>query len=72
MPVTVQADASPPSNAVIPPAAGSAGVTSVYFSTLHSGQVHAVVVSLAVVIAVTVLSLGAYRLLPRAAAPQED
>ena len=50
---------------------GSAGVTSVYFSTLHSGQVHAVVVSLAVVIAVTVLSLGAYRLLPRVAAPQE-
>jgi len=50
---------------------GSAGVTSVYFSTLHSGQVHAVVVSLTVVIAVTVLSLGAYGLLPRAAAPQE-
>jgi EmrB/QacA subfamily drug resistance transporter len=50
---------------------GSAAVTSVYFSALHSGQVHAVAVSLAVVIAVTVLSLGAYRLLPRAAAQQE-
>jgi EmrB/QacA subfamily drug resistance transporter len=50
---------------------GSAAVTSVYFSTLHSGQVHAVAVSLAVVAAVTILSLGAYRLLPRTAAPQE-
>ncbi|MGH3250318.1 MAG: MFS transporter [Trebonia sp.] len=50
---------------------GSAAVTSVYFATLHSGQVHAVSVSLAVVIAVAALCLGAYRLLPRAAAPQE-
>jgi hypothetical protein len=50
---------------------GSAAVTSVYFSTLHSGQIHAASVSLAVVLAVTALCLGAYRLLPRAAAPQE-
>lgn len=50
---------------------GSAAVTSVYFSTLHSGQIHAVSVSLTVVIAITALCLGVYRLLPRAAAPQE-
>ncbi len=50
---------------------GSAAVTSVYFSTLHSGQIRAVSVSLTVVIAITALCLGAYRLLPRAAAPQE-
>jgi EmrB/QacA subfamily drug resistance transporter len=50
---------------------GSAAVTSVYFSTLHSGQIHAVSVSLVVVMAVIALCLGAYRLLPRVAAPQE-
>ena len=50
---------------------GSAAVTSVYFSTLHSGQIHAVSVSLTVVIAITALCLGVYRLLPQAAAPQE-
>jgi hypothetical protein len=50
---------------------GSAAVTSVYFSTLHAGQVHAVSVSLVVVMAVIALCLGAYRLLPRVAAPQE-
>ena len=50
---------------------GSAAVTSVYFSTLRSGQIHAVSVSLTVVIAVIALCLGAYRLLPRAAAPQQ-
>jgi hypothetical protein len=50
---------------------GSAAVTSVYFSTLHSGQAHAVVVTLAVVVAVTAASLAAYRLLPRTAAAQE-
>jgi EmrB/QacA subfamily drug resistance transporter len=50
---------------------GSAAVTSVYFSTLHSGQVHAVTVSLTVVIAITALCLAAYRLLPRTAAAQE-
>lgn len=50
---------------------GSAAVTSVYFSTLHSGQTHAVTVSLTVVIAVIALCLALYRLLPRVAAPQE-
>ena len=50
---------------------GSAAVTSVYFSTLRSGQIHAVSVSLAVVIAITVLCLAAFRLLPRVAAAQE-
>jgi EmrB/QacA subfamily drug resistance transporter len=50
---------------------GSAAVTSVYFSTLHSGQVHAVSVSLIVVIAITGLCLAAFRLLPRIAARQE-
>jgi len=50
---------------------GSAAVTSVYFSTLHSGQVHAVSVSLVVVIAITGLCLATFRLLPRIAARQE-
>jgi EmrB/QacA subfamily drug resistance transporter len=50
---------------------GSAAITSVYFSALHSGQAHAVRVSLTVVIAITVLSLAAFRLLPRQAAPQD-
>jgi EmrB/QacA subfamily drug resistance transporter len=50
---------------------GSAAVTSVYFSTLHSGQVHAVSVSLIIVIAITGLCLAAFRLLPRIAAQQE-
>jgi len=50
---------------------GSAAVTSVYFSSLHSGQIHAVSVSLTVVIAITVLCLAAFRLLPQVAAAQE-
>jgi EmrB/QacA subfamily drug resistance transporter len=50
---------------------GSAAVTSVYFSTLPSGQIHAVSVSLIAVIAIIALCLGVYRLLPRAAARQE-
>jgi len=49
---------------------GSAAVTSVYFSTLHAGQIHAMTVSLIVVTAITALCLGAYRLLPRKAALQ--
>src|SRR5215468_4170237 len=50
---------------------GSAAVTSVYFATLHSGQIHAVSVSLAIVIAITGLCLAAFGLLPRVAAAQE-
>jgi EmrB/QacA subfamily drug resistance transporter len=50
---------------------GSAAVTSVYFSTLHAGQIHAMTVSLIVVFAITALCLGAFPLLPRVAAPQE-
>jgi len=50
---------------------GSAAVTSVYFSTLHVGQIHAMTVSLIVVIAITALCLVAFPLLPRVAAPQE-
>jgi EmrB/QacA subfamily drug resistance transporter len=47
---------------------GSASVTSVYFSTLHAGQAHAVTVSLIVVMAITALCFAASPLLPRAAA----
>jgi hypothetical protein len=50
---------------------GSAAVTSVYFSTLHAGQIHAMMVSLIVVIAITALCLAIFRLLPRMAALQE-
>jgi hypothetical protein len=49
---------------------GSAAVTTVYFSALQAGQIHALTVSLTVVIAITTLCLGVYRLLPRVAAPQ--
>lgn len=50
---------------------GSASVTSVYFSTLHAGQAHAVTVSLIVVLAITALCLGLTPLLPRSAAEQD-
>jgi hypothetical protein len=50
---------------------GSAAITSLYFSTLHSGPIHAASVSLTVVIAITALCLAAFRLLPRVAAPQD-
>jgi len=49
---------------------GSAAVTSVYFSTLHAGQAHAVSISLIVVMAITTLCFAATPLLPRVAAAQ--
>jgi EmrB/QacA subfamily drug resistance transporter len=53
-------------------AIGSASVTSVYFAVLDpSGQVDAMTTCLAVVIAIAALSLGAVRLLPQRAAPQQ-
>jgi len=48
-------------------AVGAASVTSVYFSSLHSGQIHALTVSLVVVIGITALCLGAMPALPRVA-----
>jgi EmrB/QacA subfamily drug resistance transporter len=54
-------------------AAGAAVMTTVYFKLLaSSGQTHAVVVSLIVVEAVTVLCLGLVWLLPRAARGEAD
>ena len=50
---------------------GSAAITTVYFSTVHSGQSRAMSVSLTVVIAITILCLAAFRLLPRVAAAEE-
>jgi EmrB/QacA subfamily drug resistance transporter len=51
---------------------GSASVTSVYFSTLHAGQAHAVTVSLIVVMAITAMCFAATPLLPRVAAASQD
>jgi drug/metabolite transporter (DMT)-like permease len=53
-------------------AIGSASVTSVYFSTVKgSGQAHAMTTSLYVVLAITALSIGAVKLLPRHAAEHQ-
>ncbi|MDX6282575.1 MAG: hypothetical protein QOH03_3646 [Kribbellaceae bacterium] len=51
-------------------AIGAAAVTTVYFKTLGTGQVHAVSISLAVVGGVTLLSCCAVWLLPRKAPAQ--
>jgi EmrB/QacA subfamily drug resistance transporter len=51
---------------------GSATVTSVYFAALHSGQSHAVTVSLIVVSAIMAVCLTLFRLLPRKAAAAES
>jgi EmrB/QacA subfamily drug resistance transporter len=51
---------------------GSAAITSIYFSRLHTGQIHAVEVSLAVIITITIVCLAIYRLLPRQAAAPEQ
>ena len=46
-------------------AVGAAAVTTVYFHTVGSGQAHALTVSLVLVVAITAVSLGLVRLLPR-------
>ncbi|MEV4125403.1 MFS transporter [Nocardia sp. NPDC049707] len=46
-------------------AIGAAAVTTVYFHTVGSGEAHALTVSLALVVAVTLISLGPVWLLPR-------
>ncbi|MFE7798883.1 DHA2 family efflux MFS transporter permease subunit [Nocardia sp. NPDC057440] len=48
-------------------AIGAAAVTTVYFHTTGSGQAHALTVSLLVVAAITLVSCGLVRLLPRRA-----
>lgn len=53
-------------------AVGAAAVTTVYFHTAGPGQAHALTVSLVLVVAITVVSLGLVRLLPRHAQTEQQ
>ncbi|MET8876887.1 DHA2 family efflux MFS transporter permease subunit [Nocardia sp. NPDC004604] len=53
-------------------AIGAAAVTTVYFHTVGSGQAHALTVSLVFVAAITLVSLGLVRLLPRHAQAEQQ
>ncbi|WP_433680180.1 DHA2 family efflux MFS transporter permease subunit [Nocardia sp. CA-119907] len=52
-------------------AIGAAAVTTVYFHTFGSGQAHALTVSLVFVAAITLVSVGLVRLLPRHAQTEQ-